>query len=195
MSRFAQESGGRPLYSGFGGETVPPVVTGCGVVTAMLKRVGILVALGGCAFLGGAVGGVVLARAAPVTAQTAPSAAELTKLSDRFEWAAGKVLPAVVAIEAVKPPQAGKTRSTEESGSGVIIQGEAGKNVYVVTNNHVVSGAKPEQITVSLSDGRVFRPGAAWADPESDVAVLRLDKGGLPTATFGDSEKVRVGQW
>jgi S1-C subfamily serine protease len=160
----------------------------------MLKRVGILVMLGGCAFLGGAVGGVVLPRANPVTAQP-PSTAELTKLSERFEWASGKVLPAVVAIEAVKPPQAGKTRSTEESGSGVIIQGEAGKNVYVVTNNHVVSGAAPEKIAVTLSDGRVYRPAAAWADPESDVAVLRIDKGGLPTATFGDSDKVRVGQW
>ncbi|MFL5342804.1 MAG: S1C family serine protease, partial [Gemmataceae bacterium] len=128
-------------------------------------------------------------------AQPAGSDAALTRLSERFEWAANKVLPAVVAVEAVKAPQPGKTRPTEESGSGVIIQGDPGKNAYVITNNHVITGAQAEQVTVSLADGRVFRAAAAWADPESDVAVLRVDKGGLPTATFGDSDRVRVGQW
>src|SRR5205085_7862157 len=66
---------------------------------------------------------------------------------------------------------------------------------YVVTNNHVVTGSRPEQITMTLSDGRVVRPVAVWTDPESDVAVLRVDAGGLPTATFADSDKVHVGQW
>jgi S1-C subfamily serine protease len=62
-----------------------------------------------------------------------------------------------------------------------------------LTNNHVVAGARPEQITISLADGRVFRPVQTWADPESDVALMKLDRGGLPTATLGDSDK--SGQW
>jgi S1-C subfamily serine protease len=166
----------------------------------MFKRVGMLAFLGSCAFAGGAAGFILLPRfTAQLTAQTpmSPAAADasLTRLSERFEWASNKVLPAVVSVEAVKAPQPGKPRPTEESGSGVIIQGEPGKNVYVITNNHVVAFSRPEKITITLSDGKVFRPSHAWTDPESDVAVLRIDKSGLPTATFGDSDKVRVGQW
>jgi S1-C subfamily serine protease len=167
----------------------------------MFKRVGFLVFLGGCAFAGGAVGLVALPRLTPRAHAEAPvpipPAADglLLRLSERFESAALRVMPAVVSIEAVKPPAPGKTRPLEESGSGVIIQGETGKTSYVLTNNHVVAGARPEQITVTLADGRVFRPVQTWADAESDVAVLKLDKGGLPTATLGDSDKVRIGQW
>lgn len=165
----------------------------------MVKRVGLLFFLGGFAFAGGASVMLFGPRSAnPVVAQPPTSASAdpaLSRLSDRFESVAQRVLPAVVSIEAVKPPQPGKTRPVEESGSGVIIQGEPGKSVYVITNNHVVAGAKPDQITITLSDSRVFRAAAAWADPETDVAVLRIDKGGLPTASFGDSDRVRVGQW
>jgi S1-C subfamily serine protease len=66
----------------------------------------------------------------------------------------------------------------------------------VLTNNHVISGAAPGQITVSLADGRVLRPAQVVADPESDVALLRLDGvDGLPTAALGDSDTVHIGQW
>src|SRR5947207_3000436 len=164
----------------------------------MLKRTGMLVLLGGCAFAGGGAAVVLLPRTTPtLTAQSPPPAAfsPLLMLSERFESIATRVSPAIVAIEAVKPPQTGKTRALEESGSGIIIQGEAGKNVYVLTNNHVITGAKPEQITISLADNRVFKAVQVWADPESDVAVLRIDRGDLPTAILGDSDKARVGQW
>src|SRR5207248_4609080 len=51
-------------------------------------------------------------------------------------------------------------------------------------------------ITVSLADGRLFHPSRVWADPESDVAVLRLDKAdNLTAARLGDSDRMRVGQW
>src|SRR5205085_3092912 len=66
----------------------------------------------------------------------------------------------------------------------------------VLTNNHVVAQAAPDQITINLADGRLFHPGRVWADAESDVAILRLDAGeGLPTAALGDSDTARVGQW
>lgn len=165
----------------------------------MWKRIGTLVLLSGCAFGGGFAALVFLPRAVgPVTAQSPPAPAVnfgLRRLSERFEQVAQKVSPAVVAIEALKPPTPGKTRSSEESGSGVVIEGEIDKASYILTNNHVIAGARPEQVTVSLSDGRVLRPSQIWADPETDVAVLKVDKGGLPTAKLGDSDRVRVGQW
>jgi S1-C subfamily serine protease len=164
----------------------------------MLKRIGMLALLGSCAFAGGLAAAFLGPQSnSTATAQSPPPAifSPLTHLSDRFESIAAKVSPAVVSIEAVKPPAAGKTRPQEESGSGVIIRGEEGKNVYALTNNHVISGAKPEQITISLADNRVFKAAQVWADPESDVAILRVDRGDLPTAKLGSSSKVRVGQW
>src|SRR5206468_10185257 len=48
----------------------------------------------------------------------------------------------------------------------------------------------------NLSDGKLLRPNHIWTDPESDVAVLRLESGtDLPSAVLGDSNQVRVGQW
>jgi serine protease Do len=166
----------------------------------MLKRIGLLAFVGICAFSGGAFALAVLPRLTPqLTAQPSSSSpaqeSALLRLSDRFESVAATSSPSVVSVEAVKPPQPGKTKQVEESGSGVLIHGEPKKNVYVITNNHVVAGAKADQITITLSDGRVFKAAQSWADPESDVAVLRIDKGDLPTAKLGDSDKVKVGQW
>jgi serine protease Do len=164
----------------------------------MMKRIGMLILLGSCAFSGGLCAVLIGPRATPsLNAQSPPPAGMegMARLSERFEAIAAQVSPAVVSIEAVKPPAAGKTRPVEESGSGFIIRGEEGKNVYVLTNNHVVSGAKADQITISLADNRVFKPTQVWADPESDVAVLRVDRGDLPTVKLGASKKVRVGEW
>jgi S1-C subfamily serine protease len=167
----------------------------------MWKRLGSIALLGGCAFAGGATAILVAPKlTGSLTAQSpawsSPVAEQsILRLSDRFEQVSQRASPSVVAIEAVKTTTPGKGRTSEESGSGVLIEGEAEKSTYVLTNNHVISGAKPEQVTISLSDGRIFRAAQVWADPESDVAVLRIDKGGLPVAKLGDSDKVRVGQW
>ena len=65
----------------------------------------------------------------------------------------------------------------------------------VLTNNHVIAQATIDHITVNLSD-ELLRPNRVWTDPESDVAVLRIDGGSeLPSAILGDSNQVRVGQW
>jgi S1-C subfamily serine protease len=175
----------------------------------MMKRLALLSFVGGCAFFGGAsivalspqlVGSVVAqTQGSPSTGQAAVG--DATLVSDRFEAVVQKVAPAVVAVEATMPakPAAGgkgKGRVVEESGSGVIIRAEGQSGYQVLTNNHVVTQARPDQVTVSLSDGRVLRPTRILADPESDVAVLLLDsKTALPTATLGDSDRMRVGQW
>jgi S1-C subfamily serine protease len=172
-----------------------------------MKRILFVLFAGGCSFLGGAVAAFVGPRLeSPVAAQPQPhgprptSADDVSRLGDRFEWVARLVAPAVVAVEARKlspaAGQDGKTKSVEESGSGVIIRAEGRGGVLVLTNNHVIAQTAPEQITISLADGRLLHPSRVWADPESDVAVMRLDRGdGLPTARLGDSDRMRVGQW
>jgi serine protease Do len=170
-----------------------------------MNRVLLIVFLGGCAFAGGS-GLVTLAPrlSVPATARQvqeppAGAANDLQHLGDRFENIARQVSPAVVSIEAAKatkpiPGGINKGRAVEDSGSGVIIKGDSG--YLVLTNNHVIAHARPEQVTVHLADGRVFRPAKVWADPESDIAILGLTTTlALPAATLGDSDKARVGQW
>jgi S1-C subfamily serine protease len=176
-----------------------------------MKRLGHLLFLGGCAFLGGHAALTVGSRVpGPASAQmqippAAPAlpapASDVLRIGDRFEAVARAVSPAVVYVEATKParPSAtpgAKNNPQEESGSGVVIRMEGVSGALVLTNNHVVAQAAPEQITVNVADGRLFHPGRVWADPESDVAVLRLDGAdNLPTAVLGDSDTARVGQW
>jgi S1-C subfamily serine protease len=168
-----------------------------------MRRVALPLYLGCCAFLGGLVASLssrglqpALAQVAPAPPRAGPAVADPGGLGERFEQVARKVSSAVVAIEASKPAQRGRARAVEESGSGVLIRVAGQVGVFVLTNNHVINQSAPQQITVSLADNRLVKPGRVWADPESDVAVLRLDGvDNLPTATLGDSDRVRVGQW
>ncbi len=76
----------------------------------------------------------------------------------------------------------------EEVGSGVIIA----KDGVIVTNYHVV--ANSDEIDVTLADGHRFQARLVGADPASDLAVLRIDADDLPTAIWGDSDTVEVGE-
>lgn len=76
----------------------------------------------------------------------------------------------------------------EEVGSGVIIE----KDGVIVTNYHVV--ANSDEIFVTLANGRRFQARLVGADPASDLAVLRIDADDLPTAIWGDSDTVEVGE-
>ena len=161
-----------------------------------MKRFGTSAVLLACAFAGGAVGTVLLARGQSASAETR-KLQDAQSLSESFEFVVRKVAPSVVAIEAVKPPSpsaANKTKPVEESGSGILVKIEGIKGTLVVTNNHVVTGARPDQITVNLADNRLVKPVKMWADPESDIACLQLDVENLPTCQFADSDRVRVGQ-
>ena len=164
-----------------------------------MNRVLICLVVGGCALLGGAAVVSVSPKVqAQLTSAAPPSASDLTSLSDRFEAVVRRISPAVVSIEAVKPSGTkpdGKPRTVEDSGSGVLIAAEDGRGALVITNNHVVTGAVAAQISINLSDGRLLKPTQVVADPETDVALLRVAETGLPLATLGDSDRVRVGQW
>jgi serine protease Do len=72
-------------------------------------------------------------------------------------------------------------------GSGVIISSDG----YIVTNNHVVDGAKV--VTVTLSDGREFSARVVGRDPQTDVAVIKVTAKDLPAITFATSKDVEVG--
>ncbi len=77
---------------------------------------------------------------------------------------------------------------TRGVGSGVIVRSDG----YILTNDHVVQGA--ERVEVVLSDGRRLE-GKVMRDFNSDIAVIKVNATGLPTARLGDSDTVRVGQW
>lgn len=72
-------------------------------------------------------------------------------------------------------------------GSGVIITADG----TILTNNHVISGAS--DIKVTLNDKRTFTAKLVGTDPQTDVAVLKIDASNLPTLTFGDSSRLQVG--
>lgn len=75
-------------------------------------------------------------------------------------------------------------------GSGFIISDEG----YIITNNHVVSGA--DEIKVKLSDGREFKGEIKGSDEKLDLALIKIAaKDHLPVATLGDSDTIEVGEW
>src|SRR6266702_1387303 len=64
---------------------------------------------------------------------------------------------------------------------------------YILTNNHVVAGA--DKVTVRLYDKREFTAKVVGTDPNTDVAVIKIDARGLPGVAFGNSDSARVGEW
>ncbi|HKG79432.1 MAG TPA: trypsin-like peptidase domain-containing protein, partial [Pyrinomonadaceae bacterium] len=83
-----------------------------------------------------------------------------------------------------QPPQ-----RVQGVGSGVIVNADG----YILTNHHVVDGAI--EIKVELTDNRTFTAKLVGSDPPSDLAVLKIDAKNLPTLSFSDSDKVRVGDF
>ncbi len=77
----------------------------------------------------------------------------------------------------------------EGQGSGVIVREDG----YILTNNHVVEGA--DIVTVELNSGAKLQAEVIGTDPETDLAVVKIDRTGLQPVPFGDSEAIRVGDW
>lgn len=75
------------------------------------------------------------------------------------------------------------------SGSGVILSQDG----YIVTNNHVVDGS--DNVTVVLNDKREFKATIVGTDPNTDLALLKIDATDLPTLTVGNSDELKVGEW
>jgi serine protease Do len=133
----------------------------------------------------------------------------LERQNQAYERIAKAVSPAIVAIESTQVikvqqspfmndpffrqffgntfPQVPREQREHALGSGVIVSPEG----YIVTNNHVI--AKAAEIEVTLSDKRSFKGKVVGADPSTDVAVIKIDGTGLPTASFGNSDQLKVG--
>jgi serine protease DegQ len=81
----------------------------------------------------------------------------------------------------------GDTQHSSSLGSGVIV----GPEGYILTNHHVVEAA--DEIELALADGRKAPAKVVGTDPETDLAVLKVDLAGLPAVTFGNPDKLSVG--
>lgn len=82
-----------------------------------------------------------------------------------------------------------QTPKREGSGSGVIISTDG----YIVTNNHVVEGA--EKLEVTMNDNKTYNATIIGTDANTDLALLKIDASDLNFITFGDSDKLKVGEW
>jgi len=82
-----------------------------------------------------------------------------------------------------------RTNTYVAFGSGVIISPDG----YIVTNNHVVEGA--DKVTVTFNDKREMEATIVGTDPATDLALIKVDADDLVYLTFGDSDKVKVGEW
>ena len=126
-----------------------------------------------------------------------------------FTEAAAEVTPAVVYIRTTYATQAQNEQQNQlqqmfgdmfgqrvvpqgpqmASGSGVIISPDG----YIVTNNHVVD--KAEKIEITTDDHRNFRARVIGTDPNTDLALIKIDGTNLPIVKFGNSDAVKVGEW
>jgi Do/DeqQ family serine protease len=134
-------------------------------------------------------------------AQVAASTAEAVRLSDAFVAVADKVSDSVVQINVTARDENSEQimrflgRGGADSpvargtGSGVVFTADGA----ILTNNHVIEEALT--INVQLHDGRQLPAKLVGRDPQTDLAVIKVDATGLSPAKFADSDAARVGQW
>lgn len=117
-----------------------------------------------------------------------------------FTEAAEKTIEAVVHVKNVKVSEAPRNMSeylrgirggkfVRGMGSGVIVTPDG----FIVTNNHVIEGAN--ELEVTLSNNRTYKAKVIGADPQEDIALIKIDADDLNYLPFGDSNSIRVGQW
>jgi len=140
-----------------------------------------------------------------VTAGAPPDTASAARLSGAFQSAAARALPSVVQIEVISRgvvqvpagpfhdfpiPEQGRERIVQGTGSGFLLDGEG----HILTNHHVVASAL--SITVRMVDGRELDGHFVGSDPNSDIAVIKVDAdSALPSAHLADSDELKVGDW
>ena len=134
--------------------------------------------------VGGLLGWGVGRSGASTTASTPASTSSQQVSACDAITVSNEVLPAIVTVSAVGSAGGG-------TGTGEIITGDG----YIVTNNHVISGAVDGGTIAVLSSGGVESPAQlVGRDPRADLAVLKISGSNLPTVPWGDSAKVVVGQ-
>ena len=146
--------------------------------------------------------GRLASRGSAVAVIEAPAASSSLPAPGSFSAAAKKAAPAVVSINTSKAPEKNPNgedpwfkfffgeRGNEPQtslGSGVIVSPSG----YILTNNHVVEGA--DEIEVVLSDGRHTLAKVIGTDPDTDLAILKIDLDRLPVIVLGNSDALQVG--
>jgi serine protease Do len=91
----------------------------------------------------------------------------------------------------MNPPEGQEEQYQKGSGSGIILTADG----YILTNKHVVEGAKDDGIKVTLHDSREFQAKLIGADGNTDIAVVKIDAKDLSPASIGNSDEVKVGEW
>ena len=147
----------------------------------------------------------------------APAAPPAASIDQPFVPVAARVTPAVVNISTTRTIKGGdesqlspflndpffkrffgdaepnaqlpRDRREQSLGSGVIVD----PGGYIITNDHVI--AKADAIKVVLSDGREFKANLIGTDPKTDIAVVKIDGKELPVIPWGDSDRLKVGQY
>ncbi|MEJ2141833.1 MAG: DegQ family serine endoprotease [Gammaproteobacteria bacterium] len=87
-------------------------------------------------------------------------------------------------------PDQPRKRQTQSLGSGVVVDA---KNGYIITNNHVID--KSDEITVTLNNGESYKARLIGTDPETDVAVVKVEAKNLTAVPLGNSDELRVGDF
>jgi len=139
-----------------------------------------------------------------------PSFVSAADGNTNFTIAAAKTVPAVVHIKVTQEQQSdpnyfdpfrdffgegyggfnfGQRGPAVGSGSGVIISSDG----YIVTNNHVVKGA--DKIEVVLNDRRSYKGKIIGVDPNTDLALIKIEATNLQFVTYGNSDDVKIGEW
>ncbi len=122
-------------------------------------------------------------RSAPQRAQPQlPDDAEVPEFFRRFFGPDGMPVPGMPGTPDARP------RGVSQ-GTGFIISGDG----YLLTNHHVIDGA--DKVRIRLADRREFTAKVVGSDPQSDVALLKIDANGLPALRIGDSKALKSGQW
>lgn len=127
----------------------------------------------------------------PVSFVSAHPAGDADDPYPDFKQAAARVSGQVVHIKVTVPVSSygAGTQAAMASGSGVILSEDG----YIVTNNHVVE--KAAGIEVVLADKRTFEAKVIGLDPNTDLALIKIDASGLSPVKIGNSDQVEVGQW
>jgi S1-C subfamily serine protease len=132
-----------------------------------------------------------VASTSPATIKQVTSVVSPTQGATDVASNAKKITPSIVNID-VKTSSRGmpyySNSEQEGTGSGVIYSSDG----YIITNNHVVSGAST--ITVTLASGTELPATVVGTDPDNDVAVIKINKTGLPALSLGNSDGLVVGQ-
>jgi serine protease Do len=146
----------------------------------------------GAALLGGIVLSAGCGTPNPVASRTAlAQGASNVDLRFAIRQVAEQVRPAIVQVTNLQQPpdQVIGAAVPAGVGSGVVYDSQG----HILTNNHVIVGAR--QLQVSLPDRRSFPATLVGADPQTDLAVLQINGDNLPVAALGDSSQLHIGDW